>query len=293
MARPTIEDVIREIQELQLSLMDAMDESLKPIFANLANQVIEISDGLKLNPNAKAETLNEILGLKKQISDVVINNPAYASAVASVIAGFKDLAKLADKYFGLVIDNYTRNDVLYKAIMKANVELTKDALLGAGIRSNFGNAIGQVLKANISGRTDRATLNKTLRKFIEGTADDKAYLERYVKQTTNDSVMVFNREYMQAISDDLELQHYYYAGTIMKDSRSFCAARAGRYFTKQEVEQWPDFNWKGKMAGTNKATIFSYAGGYNCRHLIYPVSIEQYEDRVKRQGINPSPKIPK
>lgn len=35
-------------------------------------------------------------------------------------------------------------------------------------------------------------------------------------------------------------------------------------------------NWDGKMSGTNSTTIFSYAGGYNCRHKLYPVSEEQY-----------------
>jgi hypothetical protein len=117
---------------------------------------------------------------------------------------------------------------------------------------------------------------ETLRRFIEGTPERKAYLDRYIKQTTNDAVMVFNREYLQTISEDLGLKHYLYQGTIIGDTRQFCQSRAGRFYKKEEVEKWASQSWDGKMAGTNSTTIFSYAGGYNCRHKLWPISEEQY-----------------
>ena len=293
MARQTIDEIILRLQELQLQMENAMADALPEIFKDLSQQVIDIANEINLSPSTRAQSLLEIMSLKKKISDVIVQNPLYQGAVSDLVKNYTELAKLTDNYMGLVIDSYKPNKNLYNALLKTNAEMTKDLLLGSGMSKNFGNAVGQVLKANISGKTSRTQLNNTLRKFIEGTDEEKAFLERYIKQTTNDSIMTFNREYMQSVSDDLGLEHYYYAGTIIADTRTFCTSRAGRYFTREEVESWADNNWQGKRDGTNKATIFSYAGGYNCRHAIYPISVEQYTDRIKRQGLNPAPKKPK
>ena len=171
---------------------------------------------------------------------------------------------------------------MYEAILKTNIDITRSNLLGAGVKDNFSNAIREVLKANINGVGNRATLRKTLTEFIEGSPTEKPYLQRYITQVTNDAVMGFNAEYLQSISEDLDVQYYSYSGTIIGDSRPFCVARAGRRFKKEEIEKWPDLgNWQGRIPGTNKQTIFSYRGGWNCRHLIWPISELQYQRAVE------------
>jgi hypothetical protein len=96
--------------------------------------------------------------------------------------------------------------------------------------------------------------------------------------------MTFNAEYIQTIADDLDVEYYLYQGTIIADTRPFCEARSGRFFTKEEVQKWPNLKgWQGRMAGTNSSTIFIYRGGYNCRHQLWPVAKEQY-DAAKERG---------
>jgi hypothetical protein len=95
--------------------------------------------------------------------------------------------------------------------------------------------------------------------------------------------MVFSREYNQVVSDDLNLQFYTYVGTRIDTSRPFCDARAGRFFKKSEVENWANLgNWQGRMPGTTKTTIFSLAGGFNCRHELYGIVKSQYIAAEKR-----------
>jgi hypothetical protein len=198
--------------------------------------------------------------------------------VAEVIKGFELLSELSNEYITIAIGDFSEKKALYKAILETNIATTKDALLGAGIRENFGTAIQEVLKDNIAGIGSRSQLNKTLRKFIEGTEQEAPFLNRYIKQTTNDAVMTFNAEYIQTIADDLDVEYYLYQGTLIEDSRPFCQARAGRYFTTDQVKAWPNLKgWNGRMAGTNSSTIFIYRGGYNCRHQLWPVAQEQYE----------------
>ena len=281
MATPT--ELIKKIQELQLAIETRMDEALPRVFAKLSDQVIDLASDLSLDPKDRAKSLKELIKLKKDIANTIITNAPYQLQVAEVIKGFEMLAELSNEYITIAIGDFKPKKALYEAILETNIATTKDALLGAGIRENFGTAIQEVLKDNIAGIGSRSELNKTLRKFIEGTDTEKAFLNRYIKQTTNDSVMTFNAEYIQTIAEDLDVEYYLYQGTLIEDSRPFCVSRAGRYFTVDQVKAWPNLKgWQGRMAGTNSTTIFSYRGGYNCRHQLWPVAKEQYESAKER-----------
>jgi hypothetical protein len=281
-ATPT--ELIKKIQELQLAIETRMDEALPRVFAKLSDQVIDLASDLSLDPKDRAKSLKELIKLKKDIANTIITNAPYQLQVAEVIKGFEMLAELSNEYITVAIGDFKPKKALYEAILESNIATTKDALLGAGIRENFGTAIQEVLKDNIAGIGSRSELNKTLRKFIEGTDTEKAFLNRYIKQTTNDSVMTFNAEYIQTIAEDLDVEYYLYQGTLIEDSRPFCVSRAGRYFTTDQVKAWPNLKgWQGRMAGTNSTTIFSYRGGYNCRHQLWPVAKEQYE-AAKEKG---------
>jgi hypothetical protein len=268
--------IIKQLGDLETALENGMAGALPKVFATLSRDVQRIAANLSLDPNDRAKTLRELIGMKRKIGDLVVNNPTYKEEVKKLLNEFSTIKNLTDQYIQTTIDDFVPTRRLYDAILQSNIAITKDALLGGGIVDNFGNAIQEVLKSNIAGVSDRAQLMETLRRFIEGTPERKAYLDRYIKQTTNDAVMVFNREYLQTISEDLGLKHYLYQGTIIGDTRQFCQSRAGKFFTKEEVEKWVSLDWDGKMAGTNSTTIFSYAGGYNCRHKLWPISEEQY-----------------
>lgn len=281
--------IIKQLGDLEVSLENGMAGALPKVFATLSRDVQRVAANLSLDPNDRAKTLRELIGLKRKMGDLVVNNKEYQREVLKLTNEFKTIKNLTDQFIGSTMDDFEPTRKLYNAILESNIAITKDALLGGGIVDNFGNAIQEVLKANIAGVSDRATLMETLAKFIEGTPQRKAYLENYIKQTTNDSLMVFNREYLQTISEDLGMRHYLYQGTIIGDTRQFCQSRAGKYFTKEEVEKWASQTWDGKMAGTNSTTIFSYAGGYNCRHKIWPVTEEQYN---RAKGITPPAATP-
>jgi hypothetical protein len=280
------EDIIIKIERLQASLIAEMDNALPKIFTQLSDNVVGLVSELSLDPDDRAKTLRETITLKRKISDTLINNVAYQAAVSNLIGGFEKLSALTDDYMSLIIDGYDRKKALYNSILKVNIEQTKDLLLGAGVRDNFGAAIQEVLKSYVSGVGTTPELQKTLRAFIKGTPTQKPYLERYIKQTTSDAVMVFNREYINSISDDLNVEYFLYAGIIVTDSRPFCKARSGRVFTRKEVESWASLGkWEGRMPNTTKTTIFSYCGGYNCQHELYPVSLEQYQDFKNRKMV--------
>jgi len=285
MADKKQEKIILAVQALQDKLEADMESALPQVFKELSDDVIDLVSELSLDPDDRAKNLRDIIDLKRKIGDALVGNALYQSKVKEVLEGYKQLANLSDDFMSLILDDYTRKQDLYEAILKANVNITKDALLGAGIRDNFSNAIRELLKANIAGVGDKRELRKILTQFIQGTETEKPFLQRYITQVTNDSVMIFNQEYLNTISEDLDIQYYIYSGTIIKDSRPFCVARTGRLFTKEQVKSWGKLGpWKGKIPGTNEKTIFVYRGGYNCRHRIWPQNKVQYDNALKENN---------
>ena len=285
MADKKQEKIILAVQALQDKLEADMESALPQVFKELSDDVIDLVSELSLDPDDRAKNLRDIIDLKRKIGDALIGNALYQSKVKEVLEGYKQLANLSDDFMSLILDDYTRKQDLYEAILKANVNITKDALLGAGIRDNFSNAIRELLKANIAGVGDKRELRKILTQFIQGTETEKPFLQRYITQVTNDSVMIFNQEYLNTISEDLDIEYYIYSGTIIKDSRPFCVARTGRLFTKEQVKSWGKLGpWKGKIPGTNEKTIFVYRGGYNCRHQIWPQNKVQYDNALKEKN---------
>ena len=127
-------------------------------------------------------------------------------------------------------------------------------------------------------------MENDLRLHILGDNKRLGGLERYTSQITRDALNQFSRNYNQAISVDLGMQWYYYSGTVIEDTRSYCQQRAGKYFHKNEVEQVPA-EWSGRISGTNSSNIFINAGGFNCRHLWMPVLINVVPDSVVQRNI--------
>ncbi len=92
---------------------------------------------------------------------------------------------------------------------------------------------------------------------------------------------IVGRERINDVAQDLGLEWYRYIGGVIRTSRDFCVERDGGYYHKSEVEEWADEDWDGKIPETDASTIFSYCGGYNCRHDLIPVHESSVPDEFK------------
>ncbi len=200
MADKKQEKIILAIEALQAKLESQMESALPQVFKELSDDVIDLVSELSLDPEDRAKNLRDIIDLKRKIGDALVGNALYQSKVKEVLEGYKQLANLSDDFMSLILDDYNRKQDLYEAVLKANVNITKDALLGSGVRDNFSNAIRELLKANIAGVGDKKELRKVLTQFIQGSEAEKPFLQKYITQVTNDSVMIFNQEYLNTIS---------------------------------------------------------------------------------------------
>lgn len=228
-----------------------------------------------------AANLKKLSRLNSQLT-TLLKESGYNQEVSDYLKYYEGSKKAINDYYTTIIANYKDSEELFKAIKQANIETTTESLLGAGINANYIDPVKTVLKNVVIGNGDYTTLKKSLKELIIGNDQIEPRLKAYSGQVANDAIRQFQRNYFNAVSEDLGLEHYFYRGTTIRDSREFCVLHHGHFYTKEEVQNWPSRPWKGMVKGTNESTIFTYVGGYSCRHTIIPVSKTIYD--AKNEG---------
>lgn len=90
-----------------------------------------------------------------------------------------------------------------------------------------------------------------------------------------DSVMIYQQEVNNLIADKVGLGHYLYIGDIIATTREFCKQRAGKMYTRDQIDSWK-YKWAGKSG-----PAFTHRGGYNCRHHWQAIRPEWMEGKKK------------
>lgn len=269
--------------EKELELLEKIDIKLEEIvFRFIENYNLKVSKEIQDSILEFIDTLDTDLSMKerlvrsKQINkfraelEKVILAGALADGYNQLIAEYKELVGMANGYFSLLSISYDK--LLYKEIYKDSILFLKESLTGAGVSQFVVNPIvDKLYELNLKG-----IKKKDLKAFLKEFFDKNNITNRYIEQITTDSLYQMTSNYQLKISEDLNIEYYYYAGTRMKTSRQFCISRYGKVYTKKEVQSWAELTWQGKVPGTDKSSIFYYRGGYNCRHTLRPISKTLY-----------------
>lgn len=220
------------------------------------------------------------------ITNILINEDLmsgeYGTALGKYLQEFDVQGALNDELLAEALDSFSVQPN-WKATISAAQRTTLGQLGANGIDPVFGEPIRkQLLAAMTNGvRFDDAV--NSIRSFILGDDQVQGRLLRWAGQIAFDAFAFTDRSYMRTVSTDLGLDYFEYAGGLVRDSRPFCVARAGKIFHRSEIEAWSAESWAGKTRGTDPNTIWSYAGGYNCGHVFMPVAASRVPKSVKER----------
>lgn len=258
---------------------------------NLVSQ-LETKDGNILLTDKNMAIIDSI---NKRIKDVIFDD-IYEKNLTKFIGEFKTQADLNNSYF-VHLDDTFEPSAMYKNILQNSQRNAIQLLSEDAFTQTLITPLQASLNAAVtSNQSFTDTLNQ-LRYIIQGDEETDGRLTAHVKRVAYDSFSVSDRSYTNTIATDLELEFYRYTGGHVKETRCFCEERKGKYFHKKEVADWGNgkgfssdcpYPWAGMNANTDSATIFFYAGGYNCKHSILPVSIKSVPieviNRAKAKG---------
>jgi hypothetical protein len=282
-AQSIIDDLQIQINQIAKKLNDSSSKIQQSIYDDI---IVELS---KLDQTAgdiktSVSNLKRIQIIKDNISKIVLS-PEYKDDVEVFLSGFDELQLTMDTYFTAISEEFGESPLINQ-IKTHFIDVTGNSLREAGIDANVIQPIENILNQYVTTGASYKDLVEQVRLLTLGNPEKLGRLSSYVKQITTDSLNQYSANYMKAISNDLNLEFYFYSGNVKDTSREFCDQRHGKYFHRKEVEAWANLSWAGKIQGTNSSNIFIYRGGYHCRHQLIPVSAASVPRSVIERAIN-------
>lgn len=276
-------DVIEALESKSDKLISQLLEKAPGASEETLDFLIDFLGTLKKDASGKVvqsvENLKAINNFRPKINEF-IRDSDYGKASSDFGKSFKGLTNTMDDYFASMAIDIGNNSELYKGLVDANIYSTVDGLTGIGLEDNITSGITDIMKETLASG-DRSVMKAALKDFL--IKDSK--LTRYAETYSNQAVSQFNSNYMNSVSADLGLNHYFYKGTKITDTRSFCNKLAGKYFTEEQLREIVTTEsqknggkgWPGMIAGTNWTNFPINRGGWNCRHYLIPVSKAIYD----------------
>jgi hypothetical protein len=265
------EEFIKAIGKVQ----NKFYKDILPLFDNLV-----IQDGVIL---ANAENFAIANDIQNRLQ-TVLSESGYTSALRNMAVGMNEQKILTEALYTLVTDGAAANFTEFAALY-TNSQRTALQLIGESSIANFTTQFTQAMEVSISSSSSFSELINNIRTVTVGNDEVEGVLQRYAKQNAKDSFSVTARVYSNAIAKKYGVEWFKYGGSLMDSSRPFCIERARRVFHYKEVEQWGNGTkccglkwpqsgtWAGHNRNTNKETIFTLLGGYNCNHVLEPLSV--------------------
>lgn len=283
-----IEQFNKKIPATQRAMLDAVEEELRRL---------DVTDG-RIKPTVA--NIKIVASIKSKMLRLIVTDE-YTAELKQFIQAFRDITTLQNQYWKSVERTFKPRSIL-KQIRQQAISDTVAKLGEAGIGTNIGNQIADMLNQNITTGGSYKDLLSQLRGLVVDTPESDGLFNRYAKQITVDSINQYNANYTQIVSSDLGYQWFAYDGADIKTTRPFCDAMTDfRYFHISEVPRLlraDDLYYMkdgkrikvplydktelphGMIPGTNPENFFVRRGGYNCGHQVRPVS----EILVKRQA---------
>jgi hypothetical protein len=195
---------------------------------------------------------------------------------------FDGQARLTEAYLKKTFGNFSKTQLHSQTLDQIKLD-TLRMLDGTQLNWVFQPVREQIRNAVATGG-DYFELVKLLRKTIEGSDLADGVLTQHVKTVVRDSFTMMDRVYTQAISADMGIEFYEYAGGTVRDSREFCLERVGNVYHIEEIKSWSSQKWQGKNYETTHDNIIFLLGGYNCIHSLMPVATEFVSDADKKRA---------
>jgi hypothetical protein len=276
----TPEELAAEIERLIVANNIKFAGIINQVQSSIYNRIIAILKDLELDAEGyiKQSAANrKVLRAAQNAFDDVMNSSAYQNAVESHLKVIPKIDNLNEIYFKSVSDIFSPNRTFIKELQKQVIRDVNTNLLNEGVIAQVKTPLNQILSQNINSGGSFAGFQEQLRNYIKGNDSIEGRLLKYTTTYTADTLFNYSRTWQDAVTSDLGLEFYLYSGGLTggkkgTGSREFCIERTGKFFHRKEIEQWADLDWKGKNALTTKSSIFSLAGGHNCKHSMIPVS---------------------
>lgn len=275
------------------SFTDSVPSLQRKIFARVQVLLKEL-DLRKNNVKATSANLRKINRIKREIESIILSDE-YLKDVDKFAKSFDAATDLQTAYFTTLKSDFTQPKFI-NTLREISVQNTVEALTGSGIRADVVDKAGDIIRTNVADGNTFTNLNEELRVFLTKTEESVGALQRHTSQIATDALNTYAREYSQVVSESLDSQWFLYVGSLVKESRDFCIALVKKkWLHKSEFSQITKGNidvdndgdtekvsLQGVKPQTNASNFQTFAGGFNCNHVVAPINEEFVPQKIRK-----------
>ncbi len=283
------EAALRSLTNLLDKSEDTFTDSVPALQRKIFARVQVLLRDLDLRKNdvkASVANLRKINKIKREIENIILSDE-YLKDVDKFAKSFDLATELQTSFFTTLKSDFTQ-PAFINTLREVSVQRTVEALTGSGMRADVVDKAGDIIRTNIADGNSFTNLNEEMRKFLTKTEESVGALQRHTSQIVTDSLNTYAREYSQVVAESLDSEWFIYVGSLVRDSRDFCKALVKKKWihkseftliTKGRIDIDNDgdketVSLQGLRPQTNASNFITFAGGFNCNHLVAPINEE-------------------
>jgi len=209
-----------------------------------------------------------------------LQRAGYYDMISKFLVGFDEMAvaqtEIQQDLNAISLTKSFLNSFKRVAINQVITNMEKQGLLTALI-----NPLRNQLNIAVNQGSSLSDTVASIRGQLETTEKRQGILKKLSLQSTRDALGQYDGTVNEAVRKTYKLDAILYVGSLVKDSRAQCE-RWTQYMDNgkrglilfEQLEQeimWADANGTGMIPNTTPENFCQNRGGFNCRHVAYPV----------------------
>jgi len=160
------------------------------------------------------------------------------------------------------------------------------AMQGQGLNVNLINPLKNELLIAVNQGSSLTDVVTSIAGQLTTSEARQGVLKRISLQASRDALLQYDGVVNEAVRKSYKMDALLYVGSIVKDSRAQCErwvneTKNGKlglilFEDLQSEIDWADNNGTGMIPDTTPENFCQNRGGYNCRHIAYPVRSQNY-----------------
>ena len=297
MALEQSEKALRRLSNLLDSSEDTFTDSVpalqKKIFNRVQTLLAEL-DTRRGKIRATGANLRKINRIKRDIRQIILSDE-YLRDVNKFTKSFDTATELQTAFFTTLKSDFSQPKFI-NTLREVSIKNTVEALTESGIQSNIVDKAADIIRTNIADSNSFSNLSDEMRNFLTKTEQSVGALQRHTSQIVTDALNTYAREYSQVVSENLDNDWFIYVGSLVKESRDFCIALVKKKWihrseftqiTKGNIDIDNDgdtekVSLEGVKPQTNASNFITFAGGFNCNHIVAPINEEFVPAKIRK-----------
>jgi hypothetical protein len=276
-----VKNKIKLLENVPEELATAAERAQRDAWRKLGPLLAEMDVDADGNIAQTEDNIRRI-GLITEELNKVLAGGEYRDAVQSFLGSIDEGIQLTDDIAKKIDSTFEPNNV-QRQLLAISKQNAINAFFGSGLRERVTQPFLEQLTANVAARAPLREAVKALQGVIEGTDTTDGRLLANVRTTAGTAQAIADRSYAAAVNEELGIEYFQYLGGEIATTRPFCEHREGEIYHRKEIEAWGagensagindirNGTWDGRIDGTDSRSIFTFVGGWNCRHFLVPV----------------------